>query len=85
MLRLAAVTSPVIIAEKKDGATTVTTTLRLLTWQASTSLQPAALVAFTVAPETTMDISADLEELAQTPVMVICAGAKSILDLGPYP
>ena len=32
--------------------------------------------------ETTMDISADLEELSQTPVMVICAGAKSILDLG---
>jgi pseudouridine-5'-phosphate glycosidase len=32
--------------------------------------------------ETTMDISADLEELAHTPVMVICAGAKSILDLG---
>ena len=32
--------------------------------------------------ETTMDISADLEELAQTPVMVVCAGAKSILDLG---
>ena len=30
----------------------------------------------------TMDISADLEELAMTPVMVICAGAKSILDLG---
>ena len=32
--------------------------------------------------ETTMDISADLEELSMTPVMVICAGAKSILDLG---
>ena len=32
--------------------------------------------------ETTMDISADLEELAQTPVMVVCAGAKSILDIG---
>ena len=29
-----------------------------------------------------MDISADLEELSETPVMVICAGAKSILDLG---
>ena len=29
-----------------------------------------------------MDISADLEELGQTPVMVVCAGAKSILDLG---
>ena len=32
--------------------------------------------------ETTMDISADLEELANTPVTVICAGAKAILDLG---
>ena len=29
-----------------------------------------------------MDVSADLEELAMTPVMVVCAGAKSILDLG---
>lgn len=29
-----------------------------------------------------MDISADLEELAQTPVLVVCAGAKSILDIG---
>jgi pseudouridine-5'-phosphate glycosidase len=32
--------------------------------------------------ETTMDISADLEELASTPVMVVCAGCKSILDIG---
>lgn len=32
--------------------------------------------------ENTMDISADLEELAQTPVLVVCAGAKSILDIG---
>ena len=32
--------------------------------------------------ETTMDISAALEELGQPPVMVVCAGAKSILDLG---
>ena len=30
----------------------------------------------------TMDISADLQELAHTPVAVICAGAKSILDIG---
>ncbi len=32
--------------------------------------------------ETTMDISADLEELGMTPVLVVCAGAKAILDLG---
>jgi len=31
--------------------------------------------------ETSFDISADLQELAQTPVAVVCAGAKSILDL----
>ena len=35
--------------------------------------------------EVTMDISADLEELGNTPVMVVCAGAKSILDLGLSP
>jgi pseudouridylate synthase len=32
--------------------------------------------------ETSFDISADLEELARTPVAVVCAGAKSILDIG---
>jgi len=31
--------------------------------------------------ETTMDVSADLTELGRTPVAVICAGAKSILDI----
>ena len=31
--------------------------------------------------EETMDISADLDELGQTPVTVVCAGAKAILDL----
>ena len=32
--------------------------------------------------ETTMDISADLTELGRTPVAVVCAGAKSVLDIG---
>ena len=32
--------------------------------------------------ETTMDISADLKELGQTPIMVVSAGVKSILDIG---
>jgi pseudouridine-5'-phosphate glycosidase len=32
--------------------------------------------------ETSFDVSADLQELAQTPVAVVCAGAKAILDLG---
>ena len=32
--------------------------------------------------EVTMDVSADLQELKQTPVAVVCAGAKQILDIG---
>lgn len=32
--------------------------------------------------ETTFDVSADLSELAQTPIVVVCAGVKSILDVG---
>ena len=42
----------------------------------------AASAAYTAAPAETFDISADLEELASTPVAVVCAGAKSILDIG---
>jgi pseudouridine-5'-phosphate glycosidase len=34
--------------------------------------------------ENTLDISADLEELANTNVCVVCAGAKAILDIGTY-
>ena len=63
---------PVLVALGRDGATTVTTTM-MIAHMAGISVFGA---------ETTMDISADLEELAQTPVMVVCAGAKSILDLG---
>ena len=65
---------PVICARGADGATTVTTTMMIA--------QMAGIRGVHRGAETTMDISADLEELAQTPVMVVCAGAKAILDLG---
>ena len=65
---------PVLIARKEDGATTVTTTIRVFATGGIGGVHRGA--------QQTFDISADLEELAQTPVMVICAGAKSILDLG---
>lgn len=72
---------PVIIAEKRDGATTVTTTMMIAHMAGIEVFATGGIGGVHRGAETTMDISADLEELAQTPVMVICAGAKSILDL----
>ncbi len=73
---------PVLVARKADGATTVTTTMIIAAMAGIKVFATGGIGGVHRGAETTMDISADLEELAQTPVMVICAGAKSILDLG---
>ncbi|MBR2167078.1 MAG: pseudouridine-5'-phosphate glycosidase [Paludibacteraceae bacterium] len=73
---------PVLIARGEDGATTVTTTMIIAAMAGIQVFATGGIGGVHRGAETTMDISADLEELAQTPVMVICAGAKSILDLG---
>ena len=72
-----------LVAEGRDGATTVTTTMIIAAHGGHLSVfATGGIGGVHRGAETTMDISADLEELAQTPVMVVCAGAKSILDLG---
>jgi pseudouridine-5'-phosphate glycosidase len=73
---------PVLVARGEDGATTVTTTMIIAHLAGIKVFATGGIGGVHRGAETTMDISADLEELAQTPVMVICAGAKSILDLG---
>ena len=73
---------PVLVAKKMDGATTVTTTMMIAAMAGIEIFATGGIGGVHRGAETTMDISADLEELAQPPVMVICAGAKSILDLG---
>ena len=73
---------PVLIAKGLDGATTVTTTMIIAHMAGINIFATGGIGGVHRGAETTMDISADLEELASTPVMVICAGAKSILDLG---
>ncbi len=73
---------PVLVARKADGATTVTTTMIIAAMAGIRVFATGGIGGVHRGAETTMDISADLEELAMTPVMVICAGAKSILDLG---
>lgn len=73
---------PVLIARGEDGATTVTTTMIIAAMAGIKVFATGGIGGVHRGAQTTMDISADLEELAMTPVMVICAGAKSILDLG---
>ncbi len=73
---------PVLLSRGEDGATTVTTTMIGAALAGIRVFATGGIGGVHRGAETTMDISADLEELAETPVLVVCAGAKSILDLG---
>ncbi len=70
-----------LISKKDDGATTVTTTMIAAHLAGIKVFATGGVGGVHRNAEVTMDISADLEELAKTPVMVVCAGCKSILDL----
>ncbi len=71
-----------LCAKGEDGACTVTTTMMIAHMAGIKVFATGGIGGVHRGAETTMDISADLEELAQTPVMVVCAGCKSILDIG---
>ena len=72
----------VLCSRGEDGATTVTTTMMIAHMAGIKIFATGGIGGVHRGAETTMDISADLEELASTPVMVVCAGCKSILDMG---
>ena len=71
-----------LCAKGLDGACTVTTTMMIAHMAGINIFATGGIGGVHRGAEVTMDISADLEELAQTPVMVVCAGCKSILDIG---
>ncbi len=73
---------PILLAKKEDGATTVAATMIIANLAGISVFATGGIGGVHRGAETTMDISADLEELGNTNVMVICAGAKSILDIG---
>ncbi|MEY4903419.1 MAG: hypothetical protein RLZZ292_1234 [Bacteroidota bacterium] len=73
---------PYLVAKGQDGATTVASTMIIAAMAGIKIFATGGIGGVHRGAETTMDISADLQELAQTNVAVICAGAKSILDLG---
>ncbi len=70
------------VATEQVGATTVATTMMLAEMAGIRFFATGGIGGVHRGAETTMDISADLQELANTKVGVICAGAKSLLDIG---
>lgn len=73
---------PVIVSKKLNGATTVSATMYIASLAGIKIFATGGIGGVHRGAEISMDISADLEELAMTNVSVVCAGAKSILDLG---
>ncbi|SIQ25759.1 pseudouridine-5'-phosphate glycosidase [Alkalispirochaeta americana] len=73
---------PVIVARSMHGATTVASTMIVAALAGIEVFVTGGIGGVHRGAEQTMDISADLQELARTSVAVVCAGAKSILDIG---
>ena len=73
---------PFIVAKQVDGATTVASTMILANMAGIKVFATGGIGGVHRGAEQTFDISADLQELANTDVAVVCAGVKSILDIG---
>lgn len=73
---------PVYLAARLPGATTVATTMLIAELAGIRVFATGGIGGVHRGAETTMDISADLQELAHTSVAVVSAGVKSILDIG---
>ncbi|MBL8360105.1 MAG: pseudouridine-5'-phosphate glycosidase [Rubrivivax sp.] len=71
----------VAAATRRDGATTVAATMKLAAMAGIRVFATGGIGGVHRGAETSFDVSADLLELARTPVAVVCAGAKAILDL----
>jgi len=81
VMKLSRADLPYAIAGKRHGATTVAATMICAHLAELHVFATGGIGGVHQGVEFTMDISADLEELARTPVTVVCAGAKAILDL----
>ncbi len=73
---------PFIVARKDDGATTVAATMIIAAMAGIRVFATGGIGGVHRGVEETMDVSADLEELARTNIAVVCAGVKSVLDIG---
>lgn len=72
---------PYLVANKMDGATTVAATMIIAAMAGIDVFATGGIGGVHREAQQTWDVSADMEELVKTPVVVVCAGAKAILDL----
>lgn len=72
---------PVIVARGLDGATTVAATMYIASLAGVKVFATGGVGGVHRGAEVSMDISADLDELSNTNVAVVCAGVKAILDI----
>ena len=73
---------PVLVAQRRTGATTVAATMIIAAMAGIRVFATGGIGGVHRGAESSFDISADLQELSRTEVAVVCAGIKSILDLG---
>ena len=73
---------PFIVAQQNDGATTVAATMIIAAMAGIRVFATGGIGGVHRGAEDTLDVSADLDELARTSVAVVCAGVKSVLDIG---
>ena len=73
---------PIIVSRAENAATTVASTMIIAKMAGICVFSTGGIGGVHRSVERTMDVSADLEELAKTNVAVVCAGVKSILDIG---
>jgi pseudouridine-5'-phosphate glycosidase len=73
---------PFVVARNEDGATTVAATMIIAAMAGIRVFATGGIGGVHRGVEETMDVSADLDELARTNVAVVCAGIKSVLDIG---
>lgn len=73
---------PFVVARRQDGATTVAATMIIAAMAGIRVFATGGIGGVHRGAENSMDISADLEELSRSKVAVVCAGIKSVLDIG---
>jgi pseudouridine-5'-phosphate glycosidase len=71
---------PLVLAERRLGATTIAATIFVAARVGIRVMATGGLGGVHLGGESSLDVSADLEELARQPVAVVCSGVKSILD-----
>jgi pseudouridylate synthase len=81
VMKLSRADLPFAVSEGRTGATTVASTMIIAAMAGIPVFATGGIGGVHRGAESSFDVSADLHELARTPVIVVCAGAKAILDL----